>query len=237
MTPAAIAEAAARLEGAPPEAVLRWAAERFRGRVAFATAFGAEGCVVIDVIAREKLGIDVFTLDTGLLFPETLQLWREIEERYGIRVRAVRPPLTLTEQQTQHGPALWQRAPDLCCELRKVQPLRDELRALEAWITSIRRDQTNDRAGAAVVEWDGKFGLVKVNPLAGWSAADVWARIRERAIPNNRLHARGYSSIGCVPCTTPIAPGEDPRAGRWRAFAKTECGLHGGVTPKFPKEP
>ncbi len=106
----------------------------------------------------------------------------------------------------------------------------------DAWITAIRRDQTPERAGAGVVERDPKFGLVKVNPLAAWTSADVWARVRERDIPTNALHQRGYPSIGCAPCTTAVGAGEDPRAGRWRTFAKTECGLHGRFTSKSPKE-
>jgi len=236
MTPAEIASAAAELEGASPEQALRWVVQRFPGRVGFATAFGPEGCVLLEAIAREKLAVDVFTLDTGLLFPETVELWRELERRYGVRVRGVRPSLTVAEQEVKHGPALWQRAPDLCCEMRKVQPLRTEMLQFDAWITAIRRDQTPERAGAGAVERDSKFGLVKVNPLAAWTSADVWARVRERGIPTNPLHQLGYPSIGCAPCTTPVAPGEDPRAGRWRTFAKTECGLHGRFTTKFPKE-
>ncbi|HYR21191.1 MAG TPA: phosphoadenylyl-sulfate reductase [Myxococcales bacterium] len=236
MSPADIASAAAELEGAPAEEALRWAAERFPGRVGFATAFGAEGCVLLEAIAREKLAIDVFTLDTGLLFPETVELWHELERRYGVRVRGVRPALTVAEQALLHGPALWQRAPDLCCDLRKVEPLRIEMLQFDAWISAIRRDQTPERAGAGVVERDPRFGLVKVNPLAAWSSADVWARVRERDIPTNPLHQRGYPSIGCAPCTTAVGAGEDPRAGRWRTFAKTECGLHGRFTSKSPKE-
>jgi phosphoadenosine phosphosulfate reductase len=230
MIPAEVAAFAAELEGAPPELTLRWAAERFPNRIGFATAFGPEGCVLLETIARENLGVDVFTLDTGVLFPETLELWREIERRYGLRIRGVRPTLTLAEQEARHGPALWERAPDLCCDLRKVQPLRAELLQFDAWITAIRRDQTPERAAARVVEHDAKFGLVKVNPLAAWTAAQVWARVRERGIPVNPLHQRGYPSIGCVPCTTTVAPGEQPRAGRWRTFVKTECGLHGRFT-------
>jgi phosphoadenosine phosphosulfate reductase len=235
MNPAEILAAAIEFENAPVEVTLRWAAQRFAGRIGFATAFGPEGCVLLDVIGREKLAIDVFTLDTGLLFPETVQLWRETEERYGIRIRGVQPTLTVAEQDARYAPALWQHDPDFCCELRKVQPLRRELLLFDAWITAIRRDQTPARASTALVERDPKFGLIKVNPLAGWRAADVAARIRERAIPTNPLHARGYPSIGCAPCTTPVAQGEDQRAGRWRAFAKTECGLHARFTSKSPK--
>jgi phosphoadenosine phosphosulfate reductase len=235
MSPAEIAAASAELAGASPEVVLRWATQRFPGRVGFATAFGPEGCVLLEVIAREKLAIDVFTLDTGLLFPETVRLWREIEDRYGVRVRGVRPTLTVAEQDAQYAPNLWQYAPDVCCDLRKVQPLRKELLLFDAWISAIRREQAPERAMAALVERDAKFGLVKVNPLVGWSSAEVWARIRERGIPTNPLHERGYPSIGCAPCTTPVLAGEDPRAGRWRAFAKTECGLHGRSTTKSTK--
>ena len=233
---AEIAGASAELEGAPPEAALRWVVRRFPGRVGFATAFGPEGCVLLEAIAREKLAVDVFTLDTGLLFPETVELWRELERRYGIRVRGVTPALTVAEQELQTGPALWQHAPDRCCDLRKVQPLRTEMLLFDAWITAIRRDQTPERAGAGVVERDPNFGLVKVNPLAAWTSAQVWARVRERRIPTNPLHERGYPSIGCAPCTSQVRPGEAPRAGRWRTFAKTECGLHGRFTSKPPKE-
>jgi len=236
MSPAELAAASAELESHGPEAALRWAVQRFPGRVGFATAFGPEGCVLLDAIAREKLAIDVFTLDTGLLFPETVELWRELERRYGVRVRGVKPALTVAEQELKQGPALWLRAPDQCCDQRKVQPLRAEMLQFDAWITAIRRDQTPERASAGVVERDPRFGLVKVNPLATWSSAEVWARVRERDIPTNPLHQSGYPSIGCAPCTTPVADGEDPRAGRWRTFAKTECGLHGRFTPKSSKE-
>ncbi|MFL5246662.1 MAG: phosphoadenylyl-sulfate reductase [Myxococcales bacterium] len=235
-----IAAANAELEGASPEAVLRFAAARFPGRIAFATAFGPEGCVLVDVIAHEGLPIDVFTLDTGLLFPETIELWEALERRYGIVIRAVRPAQSVSEQAAQYGRALWESLPDRCCELRKVEPLRNELSRLDAWISSIRRDQTRDRAAARTVERDTKFGLIKINPLVSWSSEAVWERIRERRIPVNALHAEGYPSIGCEPCTTAVAHGEDPRAGRWRTFEKKECGLHArfpnGQTPTFHKE-
>ena len=221
-----IAAAVEALEGRPPADVLAWAAERFAPRITFATAFGAEGCVLVDLIARHHLPIDVFTLDTGLLFPETYALWRRLEERYGLTIRAVRPELGLAAQGALHGEALWERQPDRCCEIRKVAPLRRALAGFDAWITSIRRDQTTDRAGARVVEHDARFGLLKVNPLAGWTSADVQAYVRVHQVPVNPLHARGYPSIGCMPCTSMVAPGEAPRAGRWRGLGKTECGLH-----------
>ncbi|HUJ63420.1 MAG TPA: phosphoadenylyl-sulfate reductase [Kofleriaceae bacterium] len=218
--------AARELEGAAAETILRWASDRFAPRLTFATGFGAEGCVIVDLIARHRLPIDLFTLDTGVLFPETYALWRELEARYAITIRAVRPAHSIEQQAIAHGPELWLREPDRCCELRKIVPLRAELAGFDAWLTAIRRDQTPERATAQVVEHDRKFGLIKVNPLVGWTHDDVWAHIYAHDVPHNPLHARGYPSIGCAPCTSPIVPGENLRAGRWRGASKTECGLH-----------
>jgi phosphoadenylyl-sulfate reductase (thioredoxin) len=232
-----VADAARQLEGKQPLDVLRWAAERFAPRLVFATAFGAEGCVLIDLIGRHRLPIDVVTLDTGLLFPETLELWWQLEERYGIGIRGVRPAQTVDEQAAAHGERLWAHDPDRCCELRKVRPLRAALAGREAWIASIRRDQTAARAGAAVVERDPTFGLVKVSPLVAWSSAEVWAYLRQHDVPTNPLHQLGYPSVGCWPCTSPVAAGEDPRAGRWRGATKTECGLHLRPTARASRLP
>ena len=225
MTDAALQELSNALEGRPAEEILRLAADRFP-RITFATGFGAEGCALIDLIGRHRLPIDVFTLDTGLLFAETYDLWRRLEERYGIRIRSVQPGLTLEQQERAHGARLWETNPDRCCEIRKVLPLRAALAPFEAWIAAIRRDQTPDRAQAQILQRDGRFGLIKVSPLAAWTSKDVWSYLRANGVPYNPLHDRGYASIGCAPCTSPIAPGEDPRAGRWRGRAKTECGLH-----------
>jgi phosphoadenylyl-sulfate reductase (thioredoxin) len=218
--------AATELEGRHPAEILAWAAERFAPRIALSTGFGVEGCVLVDFIARARLPIEVFTLDTGLLFPETYDLWRRLEARYGLRIRAVRPDLTVRAQGAVHGERLWERDPDRCCALRKVEPLREALRPLDAWVTAIRRDQTRERATARAVEQDDRFGLVKVNPLLSWTSRDVWNHVATHDIPYSPLHGRGYPSIGCSPCTTPVAAGEDPRAGRWRGRKKTECGLH-----------
>ena len=224
-------EAARSLAGRPAEDVLRWAAERFAPRLAFGTGFGPEGLVILDLVARHGLEVDVFTLDTGLFFPETYELWQSLEGRYGREIRAVRPALSLEAQAAAHGEALWSRDPDACCAIRKVAPLAEALRGHEAWISAIRGDQTRDRAASAVVERDPRTGLAKVNPLLAWTAGDVWAYLRERDVPVNPLHAAGYPSIGCRPCTTPVAEGEDPRAGRWRGRVKTECGLHSRPRP------
>jgi len=211
---------------AAAEELLVWAARTYAPRVLFTTAFGAAGCALVALIADLRLPIDIATLDTGLLFPETYALWRRLEARYGVTIRSITPEESVTEQAATHGPRLWERAPDLCCELRKVRPLAKELARFDAWITSIRGDETRDRGAAAPVEKDARFGVVKINPLLTWTAEDVWRYVREHGVPTSPLHARGFPSIGCVPCTTPVAQGEDPRAGRWRGVAKTECGLH-----------
>jgi phosphoadenylyl-sulfate reductase (thioredoxin) len=181
--------------------------------------------------------VDLLTLDTGLLFPETYALWRRLEQRYGLRIRAVRPAQTVEQQAAALGPALWERDPDRCCGLRKVEPLRAALSGYRAWISAIRREQTPERAGVAVVARDARFGLVKVSPLAAWTAARVWGYLRAHDVPTNPLHARGYPSIGCQPCTTPVRIGENPRAGRWRGKGKTECGLHAPERSSPPDAP
>lgn len=219
-------DAAHELEGHSAVEILRWASRQYGPKLTFAAALGAECCVVIDLIGQHKLPIDVFTLDTGVLFPETYALWRALEDRYAVTIRAVRPEQTIDAQANAHGPTLWERDPDRCCDLRKVRPLKNALAGFGAWITAIRRDQTPERATAQVVEQDRRFGLVKINPLVAWTHDDVWAHIYANDVPTNALHARGYPSIGCQPCTSPVVPGEDPRSGRWRGVAKKECGLH-----------
>ncbi len=220
-----VSRAARALEGSSASEILRWASAQVP-RLTFATGFGAEGCVILDLIARENLPIDLFTLDTGVLFPETYELWRRLEAHYGFTIRGVRPEQSIDTQALTDGPALWSREPDRCCELRKMRPLRAELAGFDAWITAIRRDQTPDRAGAGVVEQDARFGLIKINPLVGWTHDDVWAHIYANDVPYNSLHEQGYPSIGCQPCTSSVAVGEDQRSGRWRGSAKNECGLH-----------
>ena len=213
------------LEGWAPADVMAWGVEKFP-KMTFATGFGVEGCCLIDMMGRNNLPIDIFTLDTGLLFPETYELWQKLEKKYGVTIRAVKPELSVEQQAAVHGDKLWERASDQCCQMRKVLPLREALKPFEAWITAIRRDQTLDRANASIVERDRKFNLVKVNPLVSWTTRDVWAYVHENDVPYNALHDQNYPSIGCWPCTTPVAPGEDPRSGRWRGSQKKECGLH-----------
>jgi phosphoadenosine phosphosulfate reductase len=213
-------------EGWSPERLLEWAFDTFGHRVAISSAFGAEGMALIDIASRVGKSFRLFTLDTEFLFPETYNLMDQVEQRYGITIERVYSLLSPEEQDRLHGAALWHRDADRCCNLRKVEPLRRKLSELRAWITSIRRDQTSSRTAAGKIEWDEKFGLVKINPLADWSSKQVWKYIRRHDVPYNVLHDRSFPSIGCTHCTRAVRPGEDPRAGRWSGSSKTECGLH-----------
>ena len=209
-----------------PQQTLAWAFEIFGDQVAISSAFGAEGMVIIDMASRIRPDFRLFTIDTEFLFPETYRLMDRIEERYAISIERVCSLLSPEEQERTRGAALWSSDPDLCCQLRKVEPLRRKLGDLKAWITSIRHDQTSARAGARRVEWDVKFNLVKINPIVDWTSKQVWRYIHDHDVPYNELHNQDYPSIGCTHCTRAVRPGEDPRAGRWPGFAKTECGLH-----------
>ena len=213
-------------ETASPAVILRWAVEEFGLDVALATGFGAEGCVLVAMLSAISKDTRIFYLDTDLLFPETYALRDQLEARYGVRFERRAARLSLENQAAAYGERLWERRPDECCRLRKVEPLKEVLTGLRAWVTAIRRDQSPARAGIGVVERDEKFGLIKINPLAAWSARDVWNYISKHDVPYNPLHDRGFPSIGCVPCTTPVQIGEAPRAGRWRGTGKTECGIH-----------
>jgi phosphoadenosine phosphosulfate reductase len=213
-------------EMASPEDVLRWAIDEFAPDIALATGFGAEGCVLVSILSAISPGMRIFYLDTDLLFSETYALRDQLEARYGVQFERRATSLSVSDQAAQYGERLWEREPDLCCRLRKVEPLRETLKGMRAWVTAIRRDQSPTRARISMVERDETFGLVKINPLAPWSARDVWNYIAKHDVPYNALHDHGYPSIGCVPCTTPVQIGELPRAGRWRGTIKSECGIH-----------
>ncbi len=213
-------------ESCSPQEVLRWALAEFGHDVALATGFGAEGCVLVDMLARIDSRARIFYLDTDVLFPETYELRDHLVARYGVSFERHATPLTLDAQAARHGDKLWESNPNKCCQMRKIEPLKTALSGLTAWMTAIRRDQSPARARAGIVERDAKFGILKINPLAAWSSRDVWNYIFKHDVPYNPLHDLGYTSIGCQPCTTPIAADEDPRAGRWRGKCKTECGLH-----------
>jgi phosphoadenosine phosphosulfate reductase len=221
-----IEEAAKQLQQATPRQILEWAFAEFADGITIATGFGAEGAALIDIAAEVNPQLDVFFIDTDFLFPETYELRRRLEERYQIEIRAFKTAITPEAQEQFYGESLWARDPDLCCRLRKIEPLQQALRGRKAWVTAIRRDQTAARANAQAVEWDSRWNLVKVNPLAFWSKQQVWQHIFQRQVPYNSLHNQGYLSIGCTPCTRAVRAGEDERAGRWAGFNKTECGLH-----------
>jgi phosphoadenosine phosphosulfate reductase len=221
-----IAAASRQLDGASPQAVLRWAVNTFGPRLTMATAFGAEGCCLIHMLAEIEPNLRIFNLDTGYQFEETLALRERIKARYGVEVELVRPEMTVEEYEAEHGGPLYRIRPDQCCHDRKLVPLRRTLVGYDAWVSAIRRDQTADRAAADVVQWDAKFNLVKVNPLLAWTKKDVWGFVLKHDVPYNPLHDRGYPSIGCWPCTRAVGAGEDERAGRWAGTAKKECGLH-----------
>lgn len=216
-------------ESRQPQDLLAEAIKRFAPKIVVACSFGAEDVVLVDMVQRIDPSIPLFYLDTDFLFPETYATRDRIVERYGLKpaqVMQVKSLLTPEQQAAQYGQALWSTEPDRCCQLRKVEPLTRVLEGFDAWITGIRRDQSPIRANASVIEWDSKFQLVKVNPLVRWTWADVWTYIKVYEVPYNPLHDQNYPSIGCTYCTAPVAPGEDPRAGRWKNFTKTECGLH-----------
>jgi len=238
-TPEALRAVSAELEGGTPEDVLLWGLDHFDARhsagaatlageragLAMATGFGPEGVVLMHMLSRLAPDSTVFYTDTDLLFDETYALRDQLAERLGIQFTRIHSGLSLEEQAAQHGPALWSRDPDLCCQLRKVAPLRQYLRTKEAWISAIRRDQTANRASAGLVEWDRTNGLVKLNPLAAWTSGQVWSYVLKHDLPYNPLHDQGYPSIGCWPCTQAVVEGADPRSGRWAGQAKTECGI------------
>jgi phosphoadenosine phosphosulfate reductase len=219
-------ESNTRLNGAAPHEIIAWAVNRFGSGLTMATAFGAEGCVLLHVLAEIEPTVRVFNLDTGYQFQETMELRDRIAQRYGIEVELVRPETSVVEYEKQHGGARYVSNADQCCYDRKIVPLRRALSGYDAWITGIRADQSAQRASTQVVGRDPKFGLVKINPLLRWTRRDVWAFIVTHNVPYNPLHDRGFPSIGCWPCTKAVSAGQDERDGRWAGQAKTECGLH-----------
>ena len=221
-----LARASRELEGSEPREIVRWAAERYGGRLTMATAFGPEGCLIIHWIAAVAPRTHVFNLETGYQFRETLELRDRIAKRYGVEVVLERPETTVAEYERLHGGPLYRTDPDRCCGDRKIAVIRRVLANFDAWMSGIRRDQSPDRAAAPIVGWDHKFGVVKISPLANWTKAKVWDAIVREDVPYNPLHDKGYVSIGCQPCTRAIGAGEDERAGRWSGTTKTECGLH-----------
>lgn len=226
LSPGDIQQAAEDLRRKEPWEVLRWGSEQFGKSMVLACSFGYEDVALVHMLHQVDPEADLFYLDTDLLFPETYQVRDRLVKAFGKNFIRVRPSHTLEEQARQWEGELWKRDSNTCCRIRKVDPLRRFLKGYSAWCTGIRREQAPTRARTEVVEWDPQFGLVKLNPLALWKSEEVWAYIREHDIPYNPMHDHHYPSIGCVPCTRQVHPGEDPRAGRWSGTNKTECGLH-----------
>ncbi len=222
---AAVATAAGRdLEGATPQEILGWALEQWHPRLAIASSMA--DAVLVDMAARIRSGVPVIFLDTGYHFAETIGTRDAVAATYDVTLLNVLPTRTVAEQDAEFGPELWAREPDRCCAMRKVEPLARALEPYVAWATGVRRDETEVRHGMRVVEWDERRSLVKVNPLAAWTEADLAAYAAEHGVLVNPLVYDGYPSIGCAPCTRRVEPGADPRSGRWAGTGKTECGLH-----------
>ncbi len=205
-------------------AVLRWAGETFGDAFALTSSM-ADG-LLAHLASRAHPGVQVVFLETGYHFAETIGTRDWIASAMDVRVLSVTAEQTVAEQDAEFGPALHDRDPDRCCDLRKVQPLARTLAGFAAWGSGVRRAESATRTHTRLVDWDAKRGMVKVNPLAAWTDSDVDRYVAEHRVPVNPLAELGYASIGCAPCTRPVAPGEDPRAGRWAGSTKTECGLH-----------
>ncbi len=225
------------LEPMTAESLLRWALERFHPRIVFASSFGAEDVVIIDLLARIRQDVRIITLDTGRLHEETYQLMERIRDRYGLPIETFFPDQEAVERLEREKGffSFRQNIEDRkeCCRIRKIVPLRRALAGLDAWITGLRREQAMSREQVRKLEYDTAFDLVKLNPLADWSNSDVWDYIRSHEVPYNRLHDQHFPSIGCAPCTRAVLPGEDIRAGRWwwERPDTRECGLHGSPAP------
>jgi len=219
---AELAAVSAELERKPATAAVRWAWETFKDQAVLAASF--QDCVLIDVAMQVAPEIEVVFLDTQYHFAETLEYVEQVRERYDLNLHVMRPLIDPDD--------LWKVDPDECCSMRKVEPLARALQGKAAWLTGLRRDEASTRANAPVVGWDVGRGIVKVNPLAGWSHDDIDAYVADRGLPEHALRSQGYPSIGCWPCTKPVADGDDPRAGRWAGSGKLECGLHGWTPSK-----
>jgi phosphoadenosine phosphosulfate reductase len=219
-------EVAAELEGRTASETIRWALETFHPRLRFATSFQKTSSVIVDLAHRVKGAATFFYLDTEVLFEETYATRDALAARYGIEFERY-AGISLQEQEDLYGASLWDRQPDACCGIRKVEPMREALSGIDCWVSGIRREDSETRAGAAKFGWDRRFGLWKLNPLADWTEADVWDYINEHRLPYNPLHDAGYPSIGCTHCTRPPGADGHPRSGRWADAHKTECGLHG----------
>ena len=208
--------------------VLEWAYQNYaEEKIVYASSFGAEAIVLIDLIHQVKPDAHIVFLDTGLHFPETYDVIDKIEARFpSLKIERKLPALSLDEQREEYGSALWKRDPNQCCQIRKVIPLRETLTTKDAWISGLRREQSPTRQDTQFLNKDEKFENIKICPLIHWTWDEVWSYIKGKELPYNLLHDHGYPSIGCFPCTQPVGTDGDSRAGRWAGSGKTECGLH-----------
>ncbi len=215
------------LENADPKSILKFAYETFGDQLAVVTSFQPTGIVTLHMLYELKADVSVLTLDTGILFPETYALIDEVEHLFGLRLKRIRPELTIDQQNEQYGSALWETNPNQCCNMRKIVPLGPSLRGYDAWIAGLRRDQPG-RGSVGIFSWDNKYQKVKVAPFANWTESMMWTYIHAYELPYNELHDRGYPSIGCntPTCTQPIHDGDHSRSGRWINHERMECGLH-----------
>ncbi|NYG57352.1 phosphoadenosine phosphosulfate reductase [Nocardioides daedukensis] len=219
-----VSHAGAELELAPAEDIIEWAAATFGEKFCVTSSMG--DAVLAHLAAKVAPGLDVVFLDTGYHFAETIGTRDAVEATMDVNLVTIAPDITVAEQDAIHGKDLWKTDPDACCAIRKVKPLADSLAGYDAWATGLRRAETHNRVIAPVIGWDAKKGKVKVSPIARWSDEDVERYISENGVLVNPLVYDGYPSIGCWPCTARVAPGEDPRSGRWAGQNKTECGIH-----------
>ncbi len=219
---------AEHLEEAQPQEILEWAVETYGEGLALSASFGGpEGMALIDMISKITDEVTILTIDTGFLFKETHEFREEVMRRYRLPLEVLRPELSVEEQVERYGERMRTCSPDLCCQVRKIEPLERALKGYEAWMTGIRREQTPQRASTRVVAWEGRYATAKVAPFAFVKEEWIYRYIVEHDVPVNPLLKRGYKSIGCEPQTRPVSPEEDDaRAGRWSGTEKTECGLH-----------
>jgi phosphoadenosine phosphosulfate reductase len=231
--PEELERASARLEGADPREIISWAVETYGTKLALSASFGGgEGMALLDMISKTTDDVTVLTIDTGFIFQETAEFRERVMRHYRLPMEVLRPALTIEQQVERFGEVMRTCTPDLCCQIRKIEPLQRALQRYDAWMTGIRREQTPQRANTKVVTWDERYGAAKIAPLAHWTDEQVWEYVREHDVPVNPLLHQGYKSIGCEPQTRPVHPDEDARAGRWADLDKTECGIHfsgGGV--------
>jgi phosphoadenosine phosphosulfate reductase len=231
LTPAEVQSLNREFQDGDTEKILRWAWGYFGPKAGIGTSFQGAGLVMIHLARKNGLDFPVFTIDTGFLFPETVELKSRLEKFFGKSIEALVPDISVEQQDASFGAELWKRDPDLCCTMRKVVPLQSKLAELDCWITGLRREQSDTRSDIAFIElytFDPNTGreIIKLNPMAAWSRKAVWDYLHDHEIPYNPLHDQGYRSIGCWPCTAKSSDAQNERAGRWTGFNKVECGIH-----------